>query len=76
MSELSVADRLKESLEVCELQRNKLKLCRLTMREHGIGSSRVLQEAILKGVWKDKYDKEENNLQTNSLGIDGGNKPR
>jgi hypothetical protein len=37
MAELSYQERLKEITEVCELQRNKLKLCRLTMREHGIG---------------------------------------
>lgn len=37
MANLSVEDRLKEITEVCEMQRNKLKLCRLTMREHGIG---------------------------------------
>lgn len=37
MANLMVEERLKESLEVCELQRNKLKLCRLTMREYGIG---------------------------------------
>lgn len=37
MSELSITERLKETLETCELQRNKLKLCRLTMREYGIG---------------------------------------